>query len=125
MKTRSSIGYLTACYGSSALDKITSSVKVSIFCSKVQYISKKKKLYVLKFSIGLSGYVQDDKVHFAEFDEFAELAKLAQLRVGKTRVVGNPAFELLVAGYTWLVCTETDDRAAARTCSDKKLLECS
>jgi N-acetylneuraminic acid mutarotase len=45
--------------------------------------------------------------------------------VEKTRVVGNPASELRVHGYTWLVCTETNDRAAARPCSDKKLLECS
>ena len=44
----------SVCYWKKVLDKSTSGLKVSIFCSKVQYICKKYP--------GVLGYVQDDDV---------------------------------------------------------------
>jgi hypothetical protein len=57
--------------------------------------------------------------------EFAEMAKLQAKHSREDTSCRHAAFELRVDGYTCVYVLETDDRAVARPCSDKKLVECS
>jgi hypothetical protein len=66
-----------------------------------------------------------DNYEMLSSDEFAEMAKLQAKHSWEDTSCRHAAFELRVDGYTCLYVLDTDDRAVAQPCSDKKLVECS